>query len=78
MATDIHQVSSASPPSYDGASSDASRKDDITKKEAVVDVEGNDNDGESDKIPKDRAEATELTPLEALKWNVDGDQSPCE
>jgi hypothetical protein len=26
----------------------------------------------------DRAELTELTPVEAFKWNVEGDQSPCE
>ena len=25
----------------------------------------------------DRAELTELTPVEAFKWNVEGDQSPC-
>jgi hypothetical protein len=24
-----------------------------------------------------RTERTELTPVEAFKWNVDGDQSPC-
>ena len=26
----------------------------------------------------DRSELTELTPVEAFKWNVEGDQSPCE
>lgn len=26
----------------------------------------------------ERAEKTELTPVEAFRWNVDGDQSPCE
>lgn len=26
----------------------------------------------------DRAELTELTPVEAFTWNVEGDQSPCE
>lgn len=25
----------------------------------------------------DRAELTELTPVEAFKWSVEGDQSPC-
>ena len=25
----------------------------------------------------DRTELTELTPVEAFKWSVDGDQSPC-
>jgi hypothetical protein len=25
----------------------------------------------------DRTELTELTPVEAFKWNVEGDQSPC-
>jgi len=24
-----------------------------------------------------RSELTEITPVEALKWNVDGDESPC-
>lgn len=75
MATDIHRADLESPPSYDG-SSGGSKKDDITQA-TVVDVEGN-TDSESEKMIRDRAEATELTPVEAFKWNVDGDQSPCE
>lgn len=75
MATDIHQVGTESPPGYD-ANSDTSNKDEIAR-ETVADVEGN-KDSESEKIIRDRAEATELTPAEAFKWSVDGDQSPCK
>lgn len=77
MATDTLEVGSeAPPPAYDASSDNASKKDDITK-ETVVDVEGN-KDSETDSMIRDRAEATELTPVEAFKWNVDGDQSPCK
>lgn len=76
MAIDIHEVGSESPPpSYDGASQ-VSKKDDFTK-ETVVDVEGN-SDNDSEQMIRDRAEATELTPVEAFKWNVEGDESPCK
>lgn len=76
MAIDIHEVGAESPPpSYD-ASSQTSKKDDLTK-ETVVDVEGN-LDHESEEMIRDRAEATELTPAEAFRWNVDGDESPCK
>lgn len=39
-----------------------------------------DGEAETDKktIPLYRAEKTELVPVEAFKWNVEGDQSPCE
>lgn len=75
MAIDIHEVGSDSPPpSYD-AGSQVSKKDDLTK-ETVVDVEGN-SDNDSEQMIRDRAEATELTPVEAFKWNVEGDESPC-
>lgn len=76
MAIDIQNVGSeSSHPAYD-TSSQASKKDDLTK-EAVVDVEGN-LDNDSEEMIRDRAEATELTPAEAFKWNVEGDESPCK
>lgn len=70
MATEIHQIGSETPPS--------SEKDRIDEKNTVIseDVEGN-FDEESKRLVADRAEATELTPVEAFKWNVEGDQSPC-
>lgn len=70
MATEIHQVGSETPPS--------SEKDRIDEKNIAIseDVEGN-SDEESKRLVADRAEATELTPVEAFKWNVEGDQSPC-
>lgn len=70
MATEIHQVGSETPPS--------SEKDRIDEKNTVIsqDIEGN-SDEESKRLVADRAEATELTPVEAFKWNVEGDQSPC-
>lgn len=70
MATEIHQVGSKTPPS--------SEKDRVDEKNTVIseDIEGN-SDEESKQLVADRAEATELTPVEAFKWNVEGDQSPC-
>lgn len=70
MATEIHQVGSETPPS--------SEKDRIDEKNTAIssDIEGN-LDEESKRLVADRAEATELTPVEAFKWNVEGDQSPC-
>lgn len=71
MATEIHQIGSETPP--------LSEKDRIDEKDTVVtsDVEGNFDD-DSKRLVADRAEATELTPVEAFKWNVEGDQSPCK
>lgn len=71
MATEIHHVGSETPSSSD--------KDRIDEKNTVVseDVEGN-FDEDSKRLVADRAEATELTPVEAFKWNVEGDQSPCK
>lgn len=75
MATEIHRVS---PPSSASDTSKASGEEKDDKANAnVSDIEGNDVDEESKKLAPDRAEATELTPMEAFKWNVDGDQSPC-
>jgi hypothetical protein len=45
--------------------------------EADAYVEGG-NKADKAKLPVDRADRTELTPVEALTWNVDGDQSPCK
>lgn len=70
MATEIHQVGSETPP--------LSEKDRIDEKNTIIsqDIEGN-FDEESKRLLADRAEATELTPVEAFKWNVESDQSPC-
>lgn len=69
--TEIHQVGSETPT--------ASEKDRVNEKNNFVtsDVEGNFDDDNKHLVP-DRAEATELTPVEAFKWNVEGDQSPCK
>lgn len=75
MAIDIHEVGPELPPPAYDAGSQVSKKDDLTK-ETVVDVEGT-SDNDSEQMIRDRAEATELTPVEAFKWNVDGDESPC-
>lgn len=76
MAIDIHEAGyELPPPTYDD-SSHSLKKDSLTK-ETVVDVEGS-LDNESEEMLRDRAEATELTPAEAFRWNVEGDQSPCE
>lgn len=76
MAVDIHEAGSESPPPAYDANSQNSKKDDLAK-ETVVDVEGN-LDNDSEEMIRDRAEATELTPVEAFKWNVEGDESPCK
>ncbi|KAK4233060.1 OPT oligopeptide transporter protein-domain-containing protein [Achaetomium macrosporum] len=44
--------------------------------EAAVSSSEGDNGAENDRAPLYRPEKTELTPVEAFKWNVDGDQSP--
>ena len=36
-----------------------------------------DPDSDEKKRLLEKIEETELTPMEAFKWNVDGDQSPC-
>lgn len=76
MAIDIHEVGpELPPPSYD-AVSDEIKKDDLTKG-TVIDVEESLDNG-SEEMIRDRAEATELTPAEAFKWDVEGDESPCK
>lgn len=37
-----------------------------------------DDDEEEKKMLLYKIEKVELTPMEAFKWNVDGDQSPCK
>lgn len=55
---------------------------DISPKRAYVsesqapDLEAEVHDHDPKTLPN-RTERTELTPVEAFKWNVDGDQSPC-
>lgn len=76
MAAEIHQVGSESPTAY-AASVDEKKKQDAISRVDVMDPEGS-LDEEGKRLIADRAEATELTPAEAFKWNVDGDQSPCK
>jgi len=67
----------------DSASSDHEKDNSNTKSEpksaVLSDTSdfGVDADAESKEFWAHRAEKTELIPVEALKWNVDGDQSPC-
>lgn len=44
----------------------------------VADLEDGDGCDAEIKRLAEKAEAVELTPVEAFKWNVDGDQSPCQ
>ena len=65
-----------------------SRTSDDLKEKAVVETNVSDEDvdtyADKEKGSDEgeeliyRADKTELTPVEAFKWNVDGDQSPCE
>lgn len=75
MATEIHEARPESSPSDKSYPVQDSKEKDVVRTD-TVDVEGSLNN-ESKEFLKDRAEATELTPTEAFKWNVDGDQSPC-
>lgn len=59
------EVPSAVPEIPSGSTSPDPEKDSFSSKEEQSDVKY-----------VDRAELTELTPMEALHWNVDGDQSP--
>ncbi len=43
----------------------------------VKDIEADRDSKEDRRNLVDRAERTELTPVEAFEWNVEGDQSPC-
>lgn len=72
MATEIRETGPESPPSY----SDAPKKEGAITESKAADLEGSIDD-ESKESLRDRAEATELTPAEAFRWNVEGDQSPC-
>ena len=58
-------------------------KDEEIVQTDMLDIEANAYvDGEYDADERkglvDRSEVTELTPVEAFKWNVEGDQSPCK
>jgi hypothetical protein len=44
---------------------------------ADIESEHNSHDPKEFQYKADRGELTELTPVEAFKWNVEGDQSPC-
>ncbi|BCR90021.1 uncharacterized protein ACHE_51219A [Aspergillus chevalieri] len=52
-----------------------SRKDPIETQTQPVDVEA--WEGENPVKPAPASNQAELTPNEAFKWNVEGDQSPC-
>lgn len=75
MATEIHQADPESSAASEGRP--IAEKDNIVQADASSDLEGHIYE-ESKRLVADRAEATELTPVEAFKWNVEGDQSPCE
>lgn len=47
-------------------------------KDADLESEVISQEPETWRYRSDRAELTELTPVEAFTWNVEGDQSPCE
>jgi hypothetical protein len=46
--------------------------------EAAGSSQGDKGAVEDETLPLHRPDETELTPAEAFKWNVEGDQSPCE
>lgn len=75
MAAEIQQVDSGHSSQVSSPGNGSNEKDIIQAD--VSDVEGN-IDTDDTKIPFCRAEKTELTPAEAFRWNVDGDQSPCK
>lgn len=74
MAAEIQQVDSDHS-SQVFSPSNSEEKDVIQAN--LTDVEGN-IDADDTKVPLYRSEETELTPAEAFRWNVDGDQSPCK
>lgn len=49
-----------------------SQDKDVTEVQSSSDVEA-----DEDEKALYRAEKTELTPVEAFTWNVEGDESPC-
>lgn len=84
MTVGIHQIDSGS----SGYENSAAVHSDDSKNKAIVRTEVSDIEAdayfengaqvEEKKGLVYRAEKTEITPVEAFKWNVDGDQSPCE
>lgn len=80
MAADIQQApldnSSSEKVSPTPSSDDKGHAQD-TIEPYVADLEGEGYEAEKQRLVE-VAEAVELTPVEAFKWNVDGDQSPCE
>lgn len=77
MATEIHEVGRGSPPAYEPHRAEDPKKEEDIVGAAVVDLEGSFGNDSKEAL-RDRAEATELTPAEAFRWNVEGDQSPCK
>lgn len=80
MASEIHSINEIDQSSQgDGSSkendiSTTTRIDDI---EADASCEGDADINEREKLVQ-LVEKKELTPVEAFKWNVEGDQSPCK
>jgi len=56
-------------------SSEVLEKSSYVTKSQPADLEGKINGHDSNLLPN-RAEQTELTPVEAFKWNVEGDKLP--
>lgn len=77
MATEIRQVGSELPPTSGASIEEKKAVQDAITRADTDDIEGS-LDEEAKRLVADRAEATELTPTEAFKWNVEGDQSPCK
>jgi len=73
MSTELSQIE------YPGKAISSSGNDangkDIINAADLSDIEA--DEIEESKEALYRAEVTELTPVEAFKWNVDSDQSPC-
>lgn len=81
MASEVHSINEINQPSQgDGSSkekndvSTTTRLDDI---EADASCEGDADINEREKLVQ-QVDKKELTPVEAFKWNVEGDQSPCK
>ncbi|KAJ5290707.1 uncharacterized protein N7443_010960 [Penicillium atrosanguineum] len=63
--------------SYKVPSESATKNPDISETQTTdVEVEDAQQDPKAWLYQSDRSEITELTPVEAFKWNVEGDQSP--
>lgn len=55
----------------------AKQVDVTTTPQADLEAESNSQNQKDWLYKPDRGEVTEITPVEAFQWNVEGDQSPC-